>query len=558
MRAAADRRAIVAVILVSTLAACSGSPDGVTGIVVDEAGAGIAGATVRVQATAVATTTDVDGAFRLVSKQPVHLAASAPGFYIGGGDEVAPGEDVIITLHAVPTGDNPDYDWMQATAGEDQAADVQTCADCHRAVDSGGVGSLPVDQWLLDAHGNSAANPRFLTMYAGTDVHGNRSPDTRYVSSRDYGPTPLAPDPALPNFGPGYRLDFPATNGNCASCHVPMADADDPYGVDVRTVAGVAAEGISCDFCHKVRDVRIDATTGLPDPGRPGVLSIDLLRPPEGQQFFAGPFDDVAPGEDAFSPLHRESRFCAPCHFGVFWDTVVYDSYGEWLRSPYADPDTGMTCQDCHMPATGERFFALPDQGGRERLPDTLHTHLMPGAADEDLLRRALDLDVVARRVAGDVRVSVEVTNVFGGHHVPTDSPLRHVMLIVDATGPDGSALPLVSGPTLPGWCGADGGERSYGGRPGFVYAKVLEEVWTGVSPTGAYWSQTTVVADSRIPALASHTSAYVFDAPEGGAVTVRLVYRRAPIDLIDQKGWDAPDVEMVRTTFEMPASATR
>ncbi len=78
-------------------------------------------------------------------------------------------------------------------------------------------------------------------MYAGTDLAGNQSPLTRYAQTRDYGRIPLRPDPSKPYFGPGYRLDFPATSGNCATCHVPVAAANDPFGIDVRTVTGVAA-----------------------------------------------------------------------------------------------------------------------------------------------------------------------------------------------------------------------------------------------------------------------------------------------------------------------------
>jgi len=60
--------------------------------------------------------------------------------------------------------------------------------------------------WLdNDAHGRSAVNPRFLSMYNGTDVHGNQSPLTRFGYSRDYGRFPLPPDLSQPYFGPGCK-----------------------------------------------------------------------------------------------------------------------------------------------------------------------------------------------------------------------------------------------------------------------------------------------------------------------------------------------------------------
>ncbi len=193
-------------------------------------------------------------------------------------------------------------------------------------------------------------------MYSGTDVNGNRSPLTRYGTSRDYGRIPLRPDPNQPYFGPGYKLDFPDTAGNCAACHVPGAALDDPYGIDPRAVNGVNALGIHCDYCHKVAAVKLDPATGLPYPNMPGVLSQDMRRPfPEDKQryqIFFGTFDDDnVPMEDTYLPLIKESQWCAPCHYGVFWDTVVYNSFGEWLASPYSDGRDGKTCQQCHMPA---------------------------------------------------------------------------------------------------------------------------------------------------------------------------------------------------------------
>jgi hypothetical protein len=120
---------------------------------------------------------------------------------------------------------------------------------------------LPVDEWLKDAHSQSARNLRFLSIYAGTDTKGNKSPDTRYVYERDYGKVPLPPAEGKSYFGPGYKLDFPSSQGNCACCHTPIPAVEAPYEVDPRRVSDIAAEGISCDFCHKIVDVRLDPHT---------------------------------------------------------------------------------------------------------------------------------------------------------------------------------------------------------------------------------------------------------------------------------------------------------
>jgi hypothetical protein len=532
--------------------------DAVAGVVVDEHGP-VAGATVRVQTTSVSTTTDEEGRFTLslasLGDGPYLLTAWAAGYFCVGPVEATVGQnDIELHLEAHASEDNRDYAWLPSLyhPGEGES---QGCAECHSTEGTDLPFTLPVDEWLLDAHSQSAVNPRFLTMYSGTDVQGNQSPPTEYGYSRDYGRFPLAPDPSQPYFGPGYRLDFADTAGNCSACHLPAAAVNDPYGTDPTLVAGVAAEGVPCDLCHKVWDVLLNPTTGLPYDNRPGVLSFEFRRPPDEHQFFAGPFDDVAPGEDTFSPLQTQSQFCAPCHFGVFWDTVVYNSFGEWLESPYSDPETGQTCQDCHMPPLGASHFARPDQGGLSRAPETIFSHRMPGAADEELLQNAVTMTATAHVQDETLLVQVEITNDQTGHHVPSDSPLRHLILLVDARDGAGQPLAQLEGPTVPDWGGVDssleeavlGSAPYYAGWPGKGFARVLEELWTEVSPTGAYWNPTRVLSDNRLAAFESDTSSYAFAAAGGSDITVEvtLLFRRAFIELMDQKSWDVPDIVM-------------
>jgi hypothetical protein len=525
--------------------------DTVSGVVIDAAGP-VAGATVRVRATNTSTMTDAEGHFTLTNLLPgeaVDLTAWAPGYYITGGQEYLPGaDDVVLTLIPYSDADNPAYDWLSAFAS---AGADGNCENCHASSQASATVTLPFDEWLVDAHAQSANNPRFLTMYAGTDVDGNQSPLTRYGYSRDYGRFPLRPDPTQPFYGPGYKLDFPATAGNCAACHAPAAAINAPYSTDPTQISGVGTEGVACDFCHKIWDVRLSPDTGLPYANMPGVLSLEFRRPPEDHQFFAGPYDDVgfAGSEDTYSPLQTESAFCAACHFGTFWDTTIYNSFGEWLDSPYSDPVTGKTCQDCHMPPLGATRIADHEQA-RDRDPATIFSHQMPGAADENLLQNTADLNVAAQRNGDRVIVTVEVTNTQAGHHIPTDSPLRQIFLVVTATDAQGNALSQVEGPVLPAWAG-DLQDVS-----GIYFAKILQEIWTEVSPTGAYWNPTRIVEDTRLPALETNTSTYTFAAPQGGGtvtVEARLIFRRAFYDLMQQKGWDMPDIVMEQEVATLP-----
>lgn len=510
----------------------------ISGIVRDANGP-VPQATVRVQATDNATIADANGVFSLSGMalgSEVTITAWAEGFYVGWTEAWPGAEPITITLKPHYTTDNAHYDWFSLEAAEGS----RSCGQC-----------MPqhYEQWQQDAHSQSAVNPRFLSMYKGTDVLGNQSPPTRYGHNRDYGRFPLPPDLTKPYYGPGYKLDFPYTAGNCGACHVPAAAArpGQAYAVDVNEVAGIEAEGVFCDFCHKVGNVKLNSDTGLPSSSMPGVLSLRLFRPEQGQELFFGTLDDVT-RQVSYLPLEKESAFCAPCHFGRFWDTVVYNSFGEWLASTYSDPETGQTCQECHMPATDATAFVLPEEGGLERPPGCIHNHRMPGAMDKELLQNAVTLSATARRDARVVLVDVNIVNDRTGHHVPTDSPLRHLILLVQARDAQGRLLEQLDGPTVPLWGGVgDSNDGYYAGLPGKGFAKVLEELWTGISPSGAYWNPTRVLGDNRIAAFAADPSRYAFAAPTEGEVTVEvtLLFRRAFIALADRKGWYTPDIVM-------------
>ncbi len=520
-----------------------------SGVVRDSSGP-VSGAIVRIQTTNEFTLTNNEGEFtfsELPFGESVSLSAWKPGYYIGGGETFPVGtHDIRITLVPLTEEDNPAYLWISASA---DAGEAENCQNCHAGKENE---PLPFDEWQRDPHAHSAENPRFLTMYSGTDMEGHQSPLTRYDFNPDYGRYTLPPDPNQPYYGPGYQLDFPGAAGNCAACHTPAAAVNAPYGTDPRAVSGAGAEGVTCDFCHKVWDVKLNAD-GLPYPNMPGVLSFEFRRPPQGHQFFAGPYDDVAPGEDTYAPVYTQSRYCAACHFGEFWNVQIYNSFGEWLASPYSDSETGQTCQDCHMPPRGNDHFVRFDKGGRQRDPSTVFSHDM--TVTPALLQQAITLQAQAERLENQVTVTVTLTNTGAGHHVPTDSPLRQMILLVQADAA-GTSLPLLNGPVLPEWAGVgDASQGYYAGLPGTLYAKTLQEMWTEVTPTGAYWNPTRILSDNRIPALESDTTRYVFDASpiaESSPITIRvqLLYRRAFITLRDQKGWDIPDILMAQQTL--------
>ncbi len=113
-----------------------------------------------------------------------------------------------------------------------------------------------------------------------------------------------------------------------------------------------------------------------------------------------------------------------------------------------------------------------------------------------------------------------------------------------------GSRSRSLAGPLLPEWAGAgaDPDRGRYAGLPGTAYAKILREPWTGVAPSGAYWNPTVIESDTRLAALGLRHHRLRVRGPTGrppSRSSVTLLYRRAFLELAEQKGWDLADIVM-------------
>ncbi|GAG37141.1 unnamed protein product, partial [marine sediment metagenome] len=239
--------------------------------------------------------------------------------------------------------------------------------------------------------------------------------------------------------------------------------------------------------------------------------------------------DDNVPEEDTYLPLIETSQFCAPCHQFSMWGTPIYQSFKEWLESPY--PAMGVECQTCHMPPDGVMTNVAPGFGGVERDPMTIHAHTQPGAADVELLQNTVSMTLSARQVVDRLQVAVTITNTQAGHHVPTDHPARNMILVVRATDDQQRALAQIAGPTVPDWGGVGSDPNDYAGRPGKGYAKVLRDVASGEAPVASYWKQVLIQSDNRLAAFEADTTTCDFLVPEGGGdveVEATLIFRRA------------------------------
>jgi hypothetical protein len=428
-----------------------------------------------------------------------HIAAWKEGYSIAA----VPGDrnPLRLVLRRLPSMDHEDYAWVDPTPDLTHA---NRCGNCHAEIHR---------EWSASAHANSVHNRRFQNLYAGTDWQGRASPSWNLLAE--------------------HRLGA----GVCATCHAPtFADATLEY--DLRKVSGVAARSVHCDYCHKVVDAPTDKLgTRF---GRDGWT---LLRPPDQQQLFFGPLDDAHRQGEAFgySPLYKESRYCASCHEGVIFGVHVYGTYSEWLASP-AYPQ-GKQCQSCHMAATGRMTNIAPGKGGIEREASTLASHRFPGGK-ADMLRACLDVAVTLTPDTGGIRARVEVLAHDVGHRVPTGFIDRNLLLVVEAFDRADKSVRLEEGPTLPAIAG-----QGVVGLPGWLYAKQLKSP-DGLHPL-PFWLAQDEPEDTRLLPGRMDRREFRFGAGVQRA-RVRLLYRRFWQEVADSKGWPDNELAVVDRTLTL------
>ena len=490
-----------------------------------------------------------------------------------------------VSLTKLDTFDNPNYVWTPAGIETDP---FPNCAGCHTGQRD--VTHNEFNEWRLSGHARVVYNRFFEMVYLGTNLSGYSGQGATWDIMGDQ---VVRHAPTMDNNyrGPGYKLDFPAKNGNCAYCHVPAAVGSDQTEVNLSRYlpnpGGSIGEGVTCDVCHKVTGLLLDDNR-YPYVDRPGVLTFQFLRPGDiNDRLSFGPLASFAnvssPNHSsACSPVYSQSEFCAACHYGKFFNTVIYGSYDEWRKSDYGrDPTSAsyQTCQDCHMsrshgPQEGKIDQRQACSVNNVDYHDYDHNMLNYGRDEQtnrDIPLMIKGAATVNAEFSYDptkknwLTVTAKVRSRDVGHRFPTDSPLRHLILVVEVRDQRDTLLSQVDGDRIPIWGGAgdvayqDPDIKLYAGLPGKIFANLLVEEDTNISPTVAYWNETKHAwigvlsenpydySDTRLRPGIVDNSKYSFDVPEKGdiKVTVRLVYRFAFYDLMRQKGWDRPDIEV-------------
>lgn len=501
-------------------------------------------ARVRVSGDAPFVVSDARGAFSLktdhLPPQSLKITAGKDGWF-NNAKVAYPVDDAgDLFLNPLPPGDQADYRFVPPTV----------CAQCHNKL---------ARYWDRSKMAHTTSNPRVLDMYNGTDADGNAGT------------------------GPGFLRDNPGRTGDCAVCHAPSAAASRQGSRDLNAALRsprVEWDGISCDYCHKVRKVMLDPTS-------PSSMAARLKRhtPPRGNTLLVlGPYDDVVNSAmaAAYSPVFDQGRFCASCHAhfvplpsGSQWDrrTVYSDAewagfglsdeprlpvqttYFEWkqwqAQLPDGDSNKGKTCQNCHMSWRKEMLpydNHVVDGHAREmwgvyRDPRNIRPHHFDGGT-ETQLQTALSMEIEGATDDGRLTVNIFITNTNGGHWVPTGETMRSVMLVVNATDSSGKPLELVKGPRLPAWAGDDGRADDFGNLPGAVFARVLEGRDGELHVP--FWRATGIAFDTRIRPKTTETFAFEFalqDPDDEPTAEARLIYRPVVKPLAKSKKWLSADI---------------
>jgi Cytochrome c554 and c-prime len=266
-----------------------------------------------------------------------------------------------------------------STSGVDlkPMSSAEFCGRCHRAI---------VDSWKSSAHARAMESPLFQ------DVLEMAENET----------------------GSGVRKV-------CLGCHSPVSI----HSGDVAMRQKVSWEGVTCDYCHSIREVTEE---GL----NPKVLvEYTLVK--------SGPLKDASSMAHGtvFSPVHQSSRVCAPCHdYRNALGFPVLTTYTEWKASRYAKE--GKNCQSCHMYSVAGDVV---DPRIQRSSLSKINLHQMPGSHSLEQLTRTIKSRLTTAREGDKLQVSVEVTNQAAGHYVPTGSPLRQLRLVVQADSYDGKHL---------------------------------------------------------------------------------------------------------------------
>jgi formate-dependent nitrite reductase cytochrome c552 subunit len=250
---------------------------------------------------------------------------------------------------------------------------AESCRPCHTEI---------YDQWKSSFHAQSIHTPTFRAMLT----------IFKYNTQ-------------------GEHIEF------CFKCHAPEVKVkgnSDQLAGQVLQGLPIRSEGITCTICHSIESVE-----DRPDPEVP--VAFDFGRTP--------PFHKVMN-----TSVTQSAEMCGSCHdyntpnfvHPEQPDTPCCDVNRDWKKTSFAQND--VTCQSCHMKdEMGVVELTVMDKiknglyqlVGLKRYKDARYTnHSFPGGRSEEMLKRAVKMNMDYQIAGNDVAVTVTIENLTG-HSIP-------------------------------------------------------------------------------------------------------------------------------------------
>ena len=283
-------------------------------------------------------------------------------------------------------------------------------------------------------------------------------------------------DMAAADFGPAGRMV-------CLNCHSPIAARTGDVGLEKK----VSWEGVTCDYCHSIREVTFD------ERNPKAVLNFGALK--------TGPLSDAVSKvhQTAYSAVHTSSALCATCHeYKNAAGFPVLTTYTEWKASKYWKE--GKQCQFCHMSRVeGD----VVDPHVQRSTGAKINLHQMPGSHSLEQLTKAIKAQLNTSREGNQLRVTVDVENPAAGHYLPTGSPLRQLVMELRA----------------------DSGERHFTEQRTYARTVADQHGTVLMREHFAFLRAAKLVSDTRLAPGEKRTETFLFPIPKGSQTQVKATF---------------------------------
>ena len=452
----------------------------------------------------------------------------------------------------------------------DRFRDAEACAQCHLVDDTTAVlhdatntNVSPVLLWRSSLMANAARDPYYLAVFSEELAR--------------------APERAA------------ATEELCTRCHAPAASEEvaDKGGhisfaeltAGTSDVGALARGGVTCTLCHQITAASLEA-----DSGFSGGFEVGYQR-----KIF-GPYSNpttspmmlIVNFEPAYGAHVTSSALCGSCHTVILptasGEIVEQATYLEWRASEFVAK--GQTCQSCHVPTVDHQGSVISTPVASTpatlapRQPVGNHTFvggnsyvlrlladavdwsganvaasefLAAADRDDEHLRGAAKLSVVAARREGESIVTTIRVENLTGHKLPTGYPSRRVWLHVTARAGDAVVFesgrePLSAQPHSDEITAPDQtqiweaqlvdvtGAPTHRALDARRYSKDNRILPKGYNPTGADRLRTASVGVSNDASFVpgSDDITYRFAAPAGTTLDIELLYQAIRPEIVD------------------------